>query len=215
MRPRITSVVAFYLVLWTAACGSSERSPTSQASIPTPRETATRIVTATSTATALVLPSATLAPTQSATASATATATAVARATSSASSDEQEMYTLINLARARAGAPIVAADPTLQAIAQTRSRDMLARHFFAHTDPVTNEPLAQILLRRLGLNIPYGENIFFSAAYDAAFADEAMQWLMADAPHRDNILRADWTDVGVGVASDGQTTIATQIFGVK
>ncbi|MCA1553077.1 MAG: CAP domain-containing protein, partial [Chloroflexi bacterium] len=144
----------------------------------------------------------------------TAAATSQPSATPSLlSSDEQNMVSLINVERLNAGVPLLRVDPVLQAIAQTRIRDMRTRHYFSHTDPLTNELLTQTLLRQSGLSIRFGENLFSSTVGNQQFVSDAMQWLMSDAPHRDNILRADWIAVGVGIAMDTDSMIAVQVFG--
>ena len=130
------------------------------------------------------------------------------------SPDERHLADLINQERIQAGRQALRLDPLLTNVAQERSRDMLVRNYFSHTDPVSQAPLAPALLRSYGLDIPYGENLFKSAPYQPGLPDEAMRLLMADLAHRDIILSTDWTAMGVGIAN-GDAVIITQIFGVR
>jgi uncharacterized protein YkwD len=159
-------------------------------------------------------------PSPSALAGASATPTAASTTPTPTSTpvplspDERHLADLINQERSRAGKQILPLDSILTTVAQERSRDMLVRNYFSHTDPVSQVPLAPSLLRRYGLDIPYGENLFKSAPYQPGLADEAMRLLMSDPAHRDIILSADWTAMGVGIVS-GEAVIITEIFGVR
>ncbi|MFJ3445904.1 CAP domain-containing protein [Streptomyces sp. NPDC086081] len=116
---------------------------------------------------------------------------------------------LTNDARARAGLPPLAVDPRLTAAAQAHSADMVARAFYAHTAPDGSRPwdraaAAGSTLRSIGENIACGQR---------SPADVVEGWLNSPG-HRANILRPDFTHIGIGFAGGGRAgTYWTQMFG--
>ncbi|MFE9775212.1 CAP domain-containing protein [Streptomyces sp. NPDC005931] len=116
---------------------------------------------------------------------------------------------LTNRERARAGLPALGADPLLTAAAQAHSADMVARDFYAHTAPDGSRPrdratAAGSTRRTVGENIACGQR---SAA-------EVVQGWMNSPGHRANILRPEFTHIGVGFAGGGRAgTYWTQLFG--
>lgn len=115
------------------------------------------------------------------------------------SSDENpdvrlEMIDLINAERSANSVPALTHNLDLSYIAQLYAEDMVARNFLGHIDPdghdhfwrVTN---AGVVYAGLGENVSAG---FYTAksAHDA---------FMLSPAHRDNILRVEAQEVGVGV----------------
>ncbi|MGW5618218.1 CAP domain-containing protein [Streptomyces sp. NPDC003877] len=116
---------------------------------------------------------------------------------------------LTNRARAGAGLPPLAVDPVLTAAAQAHSADMVARAFYAHTAPDGSRPwdraaAAGSTRRAIGENIACGQR---------SPADVVEGWMNSPG-HRANILRPDFTHIGIGFAGGGRAgTYWTQMFG--
>ncbi|MFD4554291.1 CAP domain-containing protein [Streptomyces sp. NPDC058469] len=121
----------------------------------------------------------------------------------------EKVAALTNAERARAGLPALAVDPLLAAAAQAHSSDMVARAFYSHTSPDGSQPwdraaAAGSRRRTIGENIACGQR---SAA-------EVVEGWMNSPGHRANILKPDFTHIGIGFAGGGQTgTYWTQLFG--
>ena len=124
---------------------------------------------------------------------------------------EGRLYDLLNRDRARAGLRRLAPDSTLARMARAHSRDMRDNGFFAHVSPTTGRLLERadrvaLRFRRLAENIAVHRDV-----------DEAEAALLRSPGHRKNILDAEFTRVGVGVAFatdvDGQRRVyVTQNF---
>jgi len=121
----------------------------------------------------------------------------------------ERVVDLTNAERARAGLRALAVDPLLAAAAQAHSTDMVARAFYSHTSPDGSQPwdraaAAGSRRRTIGENIACGQR---SAA-------EVVEGWMNSPGHRANILKPDFTHIGIGFAGGGQMgTYWTQLFG--
>ncbi|WP_446035202.1 CAP domain-containing protein, partial [Streptomyces olivaceus] len=110
---------------------------------------------------------------------------------------------------AGAGLPALAPDDRLARAAQAHSADMVARDFYSHTDPDGGRPwdraaAAGSSRRTVGENIACGQR---SPA-------EVVEGWMNSPGHRANILKSDFTHLGVGLAGGGRAgTYWTQLFG--
>lgn len=118
---------------------------------------------------------------------------------------EQALFDATNVRRASQGLAPLRANSYLVGVARIRSQDMATNDYFAHTSPVTGDT-AFSLMDAYG--VPYdwaGENLAmnnYPAAECVAVADQA---LWDSPPHRENILNAHYTDMGIGlrVSADG------------
>ncbi|MFD5636431.1 CAP domain-containing protein [Streptomyces sp. NPDC127077] len=121
----------------------------------------------------------------------------------------REVVALTNAERASAGLPPLTADATLTTAAQAHSADMVARDFYAHISPEGGRPwdraaAAGSTHRAIGENIACGQR---SPA-------EVVQGWMDSPGHRANILKRDFTHIGIGLAGGGRAgTYWTQLFG--
>jgi uncharacterized protein YkwD len=108
----------------------------------------------------------------------------------------------INAQRAAAGLPPLQLDPDLAIVARERSSDMAQRGYFSHVSP-TGETFKSIMQSH-GVACSWcGENIAYNNfGYDQTVAVVLSAW-MASSGHRDNVLRPDFSRVGVGVALGG------------
>ncbi|MET7476081.1 CAP domain-containing protein [Streptomyces sp. NPDC005648] len=120
-----------------------------------------------------------------------------------------EVVGLTNRERARAGLRPLATDPRLSTAAQAYSTDMAVRAFYSHTSPEGTQPwdraaAAGARHRSVGENIACGQR---SPA-------EVVDGWMNSPGHRANILKPDFTHIGVGFAGGGPAgTYWTQLFG--
>ncbi|MEU5535512.1 CAP domain-containing protein [Streptomyces sp. NPDC020362] len=120
-----------------------------------------------------------------------------------------EVVALTNTERARAGLPPLTADPLLATAAQAHCADMAARDFYAHTSPDGSEPwdrAAAAGSRRSTI----GENIACGQRSPAEVVDG---WMNSPG-HRANILKPEFTHLGVGFTGGGRAgTYWAQLFG--
>jgi uncharacterized protein YkwD/stress response protein SCP2 len=120
-----------------------------------------------------------------------------------------EVIALTNAERTAAGLPPLADDTLLTTAAQAHSADMVTRDFYSHTSPDGREPWHRAAAagsrhRAVGENIACGQR---SPA-------EVVRGWMESPGHRANILKPDFTHLGVGFAGGGRAgTYWTQLFG--
>lgn len=117
------------------------------------------------------------------------------------------MVGLVNAERAKVGLPALTVDPALTRLARMKSADMVARDYFGHISPAYGSPFD--MLRANGITYrAAGENL--AAATNLALAFDG---LMRSPGHRANILRAEFTHIGIGVVPGGPYGITfTQLF---
>ncbi|MET8979604.1 CAP domain-containing protein [Streptomyces sp. NPDC004539] len=122
---------------------------------------------------------------------------------------EAEVLELTNRERAKARLRPLAPDGPLARAARAYCVDMAARAFYSHTSPEGTQPwdraaAAGSAKRSIGENIACGQR---SPA-------EVVEGWMNSPGHRANILKADFTHLGVGFAGGGPSgTYWTQLFG--
>ncbi|MFE5889909.1 CAP domain-containing protein [Streptomyces sp. NPDC056462] len=120
-----------------------------------------------------------------------------------------EVVDLTNRERARAGLSPLAVDAALGTAAQAYSADMAARAFYSHTSPEGTQPwdraaAAGSRMRSIGENIACGQRS----------PGEVVEGWMNSPGHRANILKRDFTHIGIGFAGGGPAgTYWTQLFG--
>lgn len=129
---------------------------------------------------------------------------------------ERAILELVNQERAKIGARPLQLDATLQATARGHSDDMLVRSFFNHEDPdgfSAADRISQAHRQLIGLT---GENIWMGTNLDLSDQQKTavaiMNSWMQSTGHRENILKQEYTSLGVGVAVKGQDIRATQNF---
>ena len=120
---------------------------------------------------------------------------------------EARMLVLLNEARRTAGLNPVVADDELREVALAHSEDMVAHNFFSHVSPSTGTPDDRVL-RSGALVSAAGENI---AA--APTPETAHDGLMNSPGHRANMLRPDFTHVGIGAEESPSGITVTLVFG--
>lgn len=114
-----------------------------------------------------------------------------------------DMVGMVNSEREKAGLPDLKENPILDKTAELKACDMLRNNYFAHED-LHGESSWHLFTengyyyQHAGENLARNNNVF-----------EDMRQLMESPTHRENILRSDYKDIGIGKC--GQYTV--QHFG--
>jgi uncharacterized protein YkwD/uncharacterized membrane protein required for colicin V production len=120
---------------------------------------------------------------------------------------ERQMFDLVNEERTSAGLQPLAWDDKLVPVARAHSEEMFKLKYFSHTSPVAGSPFdrlkaAGIAYARAGENLAYAQSVTI-----------AHRGLMESQGHRENILRPEFTKMGIGVISAGPYgRMFTQLF---
>ncbi|MES2953090.1 MAG: CAP domain-containing protein [Patescibacteria group bacterium] len=133
---------------------------------------------------------------------------------SGASVFSRALVDLANADRAEAEAPSLTLDPLLSRAAQMKADDMAANGYFAHESPSGATPWSW--LEKVGYSYSYaGENL---AVNYTDSIDVQRAW-MASPEHRDNIVKKEFEDVGIGIAEGiylgRPATFVVQMLGTK
>ncbi|HKW78499.1 MAG TPA: CvpA family protein [Candidatus Limnocylindria bacterium] len=120
---------------------------------------------------------------------------------------EAQMIALVNEERANAGLKPLAVDDRLIPVARAHSEEMFRLKYFGHQSPVTGSPFDR--LKAAGITYTRaGENLAYAQSVTVAF-----RGLMESQGHRENILRPEFTRIGIGVISAGAYgRMFTQLF---
>jgi uncharacterized protein YkwD len=125
----------------------------------------------------------------------------------SLAAEETAMLMLINRERVQSGLPQLEWDAELTELARAKSRDMVYYNYFGHL----SERLGSVYDQLQQNGIVYrmvGENLVGAPGYR-----RAQQSIMSSPAHRGNILNANFTRIGIGVAAGGAyRKIFTQIL---
>lgn len=113
--------------------------------------------------------------------------------------DEQYMLNLLNKERRANGLNALEIDPKLTYMARRYSQEMITHDFFSHTSPVSGE----LLDRVQASGVPDGWLLAGENLAGAPTVESAFQGLMESPSHKDNMLEAKYTHVGIGVIDGG------------
>lgn len=120
---------------------------------------------------------------------------------------EAEMLRLLNAERTSRGLAALELDPRLVPIARQHSEEMFRLKYFGHQSPVSGSPFDRIAAAKIGYSRA-GENLAYAQSVAVAH-----RGLMDSEGHRENILRPEFTRVGIGVVSAGSYgRMFTQLF---
>lgn len=128
----------------------------------------------------------------------------------SLTADEQQMFDLVNKARAENNLPALEVDMAVVKVARIKAQDMIDNNYFSHNSPTYGSPFD--MLKSFSIHyVTAGENIAgnqtVAAAHDA---------LMNSPGHRANILKTDYTHIGIGIVDGGSYgKMFTQMFTSK
>lgn len=112
---------------------------------------------------------------------------------------EEAMVRAVNAQRAAYGLAPYAVDAQLTTLAWSHAHDMVGRGYFSHVTPEGSTLRDRFRSRNMPINW-VGENIYLSVKPADQAVAATINWFMADAPHRANILHQNFNRVGVGVA---------------
>lgn len=113
---------------------------------------------------------------------------------STSSSYQTEIANLINSARTQAGLPLLSVNSLLTAAAQLHSIDMACHGLISHTG--SDGSSVHQRLAAAGYNATFASEIIYGSGYPQT----AFDWWMSDQVHRNEILNANVTEIGVGYA---------------
>jgi uncharacterized protein YkwD len=120
---------------------------------------------------------------------------------------EQQLFELVNEERANAGLKPLAWDERLVPIARAHSQEMFKLKYFAHQSPVSGSPFDRLKAGKITYTNA-GENLAYAQSVTVAH-----RGLMDSEGHRANILRPEFTRIGIGVYSAGPYgRMFTQMF---
>jgi uncharacterized protein YkwD len=126
--------------------------------------------------------------------------------------DAVDIISLTNQNRAVAGIATLTTNSLLTQAAQQKADDMAAKSYYAHISPEGRSPLYWLNLAGYQY-LNAGENLVI----DRTTSEQVVDSWMSSPDHRENILRPQFTEIGVGVASgayEGLNTIyVVQEFG--
>jgi uncharacterized protein YkwD len=120
---------------------------------------------------------------------------------------ERQMFDLVNEERVNAGFKPLAWDDALLPVARAHSEEMFRLKYFSHQSPVNGSPFdrlkaAGVAYARAGENLAYAQSVTI-----------AHRGLMESQGHRENILRAEFTHMAIGVITAGPYgRMFTQLF---
>lgn len=120
---------------------------------------------------------------------------------------ERQLVALANEERATRGLAPLELDARLVTVARAHSTEMFRLRYFSHTSPETGSPFDRLA----AAGIPYtraGENLAYARSVATAH-----RGLMESPGHRENVLRPEFTRIGVGVIAAGPYgRMFTQLF---
>lgn len=111
---------------------------------------------------------------------------------------ESEVLNIVNQNRQNQGLKPLQMDWELQRVARTKACDMAQKGYFSHQSPTYGSPFD--MMKQFGITFrSAGENI----AQGQRTPQEVMQSWMNSQGHRENILKPDFTHIGVGYCQQG------------
>jgi uncharacterized protein YkwD len=110
---------------------------------------------------------------------------------------EKQMFDLVNKERTSRGLRPLVLDTRLVAVARAHADEEFRLKYFGHISPVTGSPFDR--LKKAGIDyVRAGENLAYAPSVTIAH-----QGLMNSEAHRENILKPEYTKLGVGAMSAG------------
>jgi uncharacterized YkwD family protein/spore coat assembly protein SafA len=111
---------------------------------------------------------------------------------------ENEVLAIVNKERAANGLQPLQMDWELARVARTKSQDMATKNYFSHQSPTYGSPFD--MMKQFGINYKTaGENIASGQTTPSAVM---VSWMNSQG-HRANILKSDYTHLGVGYYRGG------------
>ncbi len=124
---------------------------------------------------------------------------------------ERGTWEAANAERRKRGLAALAWDDVLAAVARAHSRDMARRSYMGHESPEGVGPADRVRAAGIAYRA-LAENVASNVHMDEPVAAAVAGWIESR-PHRKNLLSAEFTRTGVGVAVDDEgRVIFTQLF---
>ncbi|MDN4524300.1 CAP domain-containing protein [Fictibacillus fluitans] len=112
--------------------------------------------------------------------------------------DEKQMVEKVNQEREKAGVKPLQVDMELTKMARVKAQDMIDNNYFDHNSPKYGSPFD--MMKKFGIQYQTaGENLAGNSSVDGAHTS-----LMNSQGHRENILKSDYTKVGIGIVDGGK-----------
>jgi uncharacterized protein YkwD len=124
---------------------------------------------------------------------------------------ETQVVALINNVREQNGLNALAADGSLTDIAMIRSRDLLDRNYFSHYTPEGTNVFDVMRSMKIGFRYA-GENLAQSAPASIGTPEGFLNAWLNSPTHRDNMLRAQYTKIGVAMVEIDSRRVTTTVF---
>ncbi len=120
---------------------------------------------------------------------------------------EQQMVDLVNSERSKNGLSPLTVDLELARVAEIKSQDMAENNYFSHNSPTYGSPFD--MMKDFGIDyLAAGENLAGNSSVEGAHTG-----LMNSSGHRKNILKPEFTHIGIGIRpSDKYGYLFTQMF---
>ena len=120
----------------------------------------------------------------------------------------------MNVERVKYGVAALAVDPRLTDLAHAHSADMLANNYFSHTDKSGCSVQCR-LQKAVYAYRSFGENLYMESGRALTPLEVATRilaaWMQSAGP-RKNMLNAQYTVSGVGIAAIGTRLYATSLY---
>ncbi|MCD4669379.1 MAG: CAP domain-containing protein, partial [Actinomycetia bacterium] len=124
---------------------------------------------------------------------------------------EAEILSLINSTRAAHGLSALSANQMLTDLARLRSNDMISRNYFSHHTP-DGKNIKHIFSDYGVVYKNFGENLGNASPAGYGSPKAFLNAWMDSPGHRDNMLRSNYSLIGVGVTDGGGRRVVTVLF---
>lgn len=108
---------------------------------------------------------------------------------------------LLNAQRSGRGLPRLRPEGDLARAARRHARDMARRDYFAHASPDGSQPAQRIFAAGYTRRATVGENLAWGEEHQGTPARIVEGWMGSEG-HRANILRPEFSEIGIGLAYD-------------
>ena len=124
---------------------------------------------------------------------------------------ENAIAAMINNIRVDNGLGAIAADGSLNAVAEIRSQDLINRNYFSHYTPEGTNVFN--VMRDNGVSYRYaGENLAQSAPASIGTPEAFINAWVNSPTHLSNMLRAQYTKIGVSMVEIDSRRVVTTVF---
>jgi len=124
---------------------------------------------------------------------------------------ENAIAAMINNIREDNGLNAIAADGSLNVVAEIRSQDLINRNYFSHYTPEGTNVFN--VMKDNGVSYRYaGENLAQSSPASAGTAEAFINAWVNSPTHMANILRAQYTKIGVSMVEIDSRRVVTTVF---